>query len=70
MSKYGSSPTGLDWRVSRTCESGACVAVARRGESVFIGNSSDPTAPVNEFTTDEWREFLAGVKSGHFDEIA
>jgi hypothetical protein len=70
MIKYGSPPAELDWRVSHTCESGACVAVARSGESVFIGNSSQPNAPVSVFTTDEWREFLAGAKLGHFDEIA
>jgi Domain of unknown function (DUF397) len=70
MSKYGSPPEGLDWRVSRTCESGACVAVARRGESVFIANTSDLHAAANEFTADEWREFLAGAKLGDFDGIA
>jgi hypothetical protein len=70
MAAYEATPGGLDWRVSRTCESGACVAVARSGESIFIGNSSEPNAPVSVFTTDEWREFLAGAKLGHFDGIA
>jgi hypothetical protein len=70
MSYYESRPEGLDWRVSRTCEGGACVAVARDGESVLIGNSSDPDGPVSAFTADEWCEFLAGVKLGHFDGIA
>jgi hypothetical protein len=46
------------------------VAVARHGKSVFIGNASNPDAPVSEFTADEWREFIAGVKAGHFDGIA
>jgi hypothetical protein len=69
MITYESAPGDLDWRVSRTCESGACVAVARSGESIFIGNSSQPNAPVSVFTTDEWREFLAGAKLGHFDGI-
>jgi hypothetical protein len=45
------------------------VAVARSGESILIGNSSQPEAPVSVFTTDEWREFLAGAKLGHFDGI-
>ena len=36
MAAYESAPGGLDWRVSRTCESGACVAVARSGESIRI----------------------------------
>ena len=70
MSTDESAPGGLDWRVSSTCESGACVAVARSGESIFIGNSSQPNVPVSVFTTDEWREFLAGAKLGHFDGIA
>jgi predicted secreted Zn-dependent protease len=70
MAAYESAPGGLDWRVSRTCESGACVAVARSGESILIGNSKEPNAPVSVFTTDEWREFLAGAKLGHFDGIA
>ncbi len=60
----------LDWCVSRTCESGACVQVARRGDSVLIGTTSNPEGPITEFTTDEWRQFLAGVKRGDFDGIA
>ena len=69
MTTYESARGELDWRVSRTCESGACVAVARSGESILISNSSQPSAPVNVFTTDEWRQFIAGVKLGHFDGI-
>jgi len=69
MTTYESAPGGLDWRVSRTCESGACVAVARSGESILVGNSSRPSAPAIVFTADEWRDFLAGVKLGHFDEV-
>jgi Domain of unknown function (DUF397) len=69
MAAYEAAPGGLDWHASRTCESGVCVAVARSRESIFIGNSSEPTAPVSVFTTDKWREFLAGAKLGHFDGI-
>lgn len=60
----------LDWYVSQNCESGACIQVARKGESVLIGNTNQPDGPVGEFTTDEWRRFLLGVKSGDFDGIA
>ena len=67
---HASGSDALDWRVSRTCESGACVRVARHGESVLIGSTTDPEGPVSEFTTAEWREFLAGVKLGDFDGIA
>jgi predicted secreted Zn-dependent protease len=70
MSTHASTPGDLDWRISRMCESGACVAVARSGESVFIGNSNDLSAPVSRFTVDEWRAFLAGVKLGDFEGIA
>lgn len=65
-----SSQGDLDWRVSRTCEGGACIQIARRGESVLIRNSNQPEGPVGVFTTDEWRDFLIGVKGGDFDSIA
>jgi predicted secreted Zn-dependent protease len=60
----------LNWRKSRTCESGACVQVARRGDHILVGNTNNPDGQVSEFTTDEWRNFLAGVKMGDFDDIA
>jgi predicted secreted Zn-dependent protease len=60
---------GVDWRVSRTCEGGACVGVARQGDVVLIGNASNSESPINKFTLDEWRQFLAGVKLGDFDSI-
>jgi hypothetical protein len=67
---HASGSDALDWRISRTCESGACVKVARHGESVLIGSTTDPESPICEFTTAEWREFLAGAKLGDFDGIA
>jgi hypothetical protein len=70
MPTFRSAQGDLNWHVSRTCESGACVRVARRGDFVLIGNTNSPDGPINEFTTDEWRHFLAGAKSGDFDGIA
>jgi hypothetical protein len=65
------SATGdIQWRVSRTCESGACVMVARQGDSVLLGNTSQPDGPVYMYTRAEWREFLAGAKLGDFDDLA
>ena len=64
------APGGPGWLTSRTCDSGACVGVARSGESVLIANTNNPHGPVAEFTTDEWRHFLAGAKLGDFDGIA
>jgi hypothetical protein len=60
----------LAWHVSQSCDGGACVRVARNGDSVLIGNTRRPEGPVGEFTTDEWRQFLAGAKRGDFDGIA
>lgn len=70
MSTHGSAKADLEWYVSRTCESGACIKVARQGEIVLIGNTGSPEGPFNEFTTEEWRHFLAGAKNGDFDVLA
>jgi predicted secreted Zn-dependent protease len=70
MTINGASADDLTWRVSRTCDAGACIKVARKGESVLIGNTNKPEGPFGEFTADEWRQFLAGVKLGDFDGIA
>jgi predicted secreted Zn-dependent protease len=59
----------VNWRISRTCDSGACVGVARRGASVLIANTNDLKGTIAEFTADEWHQFLAGVKRGDFDGI-
>jgi hypothetical protein len=59
----------LNWLVSSTCESGACVAVARMGDSVLI-RRINAEGPIVEFTTAEWLHFLAGAKQGDFDNIA
>jgi predicted secreted Zn-dependent protease len=70
MSIYPSVPGSLTWRKARACESGACVIVARQGESVLIGNSTNPEGPVSVFTREEWSVFIDGIKLGDFDEIA
>jgi hypothetical protein len=58
------------WRKSSKCDSGACVGVARQGEFVLVGNTSDPGTPVSRFTRQEWTAFVAGVKLGDFDDLA
>jgi predicted secreted Zn-dependent protease len=69
MSTYPAPRGDVDWRISRTCEGGACVGVARQGEFVLIGNTSNPESPVPSFTVKEWSEFLAGAKRGDFDDL-
>jgi hypothetical protein len=70
MSVHFSYPGNLDWHASRTCESGACIRVARQGESVLIVSTDSPETLVSKFTLQEWRDFLAGAKLGDFDGIA
>ena len=70
MSIYKAEQVNLAWQISRTCDGGQCIGVARRGDAVLIGNTSNPLAPVSEFTVSEWEQFLAGVKLGDFDGIA
>ena len=68
MSAYKTAPGDLDWRVSRTCDSGACIKVARDGERIFFGNTTKPDSTIT-YTADEWREFVAGVRRGDFDDM-
>ena len=70
MIVYPSAPPDLSWRVSRTCEGGACVMVARHGNTVVFGNTTQPEGPIYAYTRAEWKEFLAGAKLGDFDDIA
>jgi hypothetical protein len=70
MLSHASAVEDLVWHVSRTCDNGQCIKVARAGEFVMIGNTTKPEGPVSEFTVEEWRHFLAGVKLGDFDGIA
>ena len=69
MPTYKSAPGDLNWRVSRACDSGACVKVARDGGSVVFGNTAEPNGPVITYTRAEWNAFIAGVKLGDFDDI-
>jgi hypothetical protein len=69
MTRYPSVPGGLNWRVSRTCDGGACVMVARYEDSVLFGNTSQPDDPKIAYTGAEWKEFITGVKHGDFDDI-
>jgi hypothetical protein len=70
MIAYPSAEGDVGWRVSRTCDGGACVTVMRRGDSVIFGNTSKPDGLTYAYTRAEWKEFIAGVKLGDFDDIA
>jgi predicted secreted Zn-dependent protease len=68
--EYAPVQRGLDWRVSKACESGACIMVASQGDAVLFGNTNHPDGPTLAYTKAEWKEFLAGAKRGDFDDLA
>jgi hypothetical protein len=55
------------WRKALRCGSGACVEVAKVGESYLVRSSTAPQAGVLSFTAAEWVTFTAGVRDGDFD---
>jgi hypothetical protein len=65
----GSTPEGLTWRVSRTCDGGACIMVARDGEFILFGNTTKPDGPRLSYTRAEVKEFAAGIRRGDFDDL-
>jgi len=69
MSIHPASDGSVTWRTSRMCETAGCVRVARQGEFVLVGSTSDPDSSVVTFTLEEWSEFLAGAKLGDFDDL-
>ena len=69
MTVHPSAPGNLNWRWSHTCESGACVMVARYGDSILFGNATEPDGPVYAYTLDQWLYFVAGAKAGDFDDL-
>ena len=60
---------GLEWRVSRTCDGGACVMVARNGDIIFFGNTTQPDGPKLSYTSAEVKAFATGIKRGDFDDL-
>jgi len=70
MTIYPPAPEDLQWRVSRACDGGACIMVARHGDLVIFGNTCYPDGPFYDCTWAEWVAFLKGAKRGDFDDIA
>jgi len=70
MSIHPASLENIKWRTSRACESAGCVGVARQGEFVLVGDTTNPEGPMSKFTLKEWSDFLAVAKLGDFDNLA
>lgn len=57
------------WRRSGFCANGECVEVAAQDGTILVRNPGTPGSVVR-FTTDEWRVFTDGVRSGEYDDLA
>jgi predicted secreted Zn-dependent protease len=63
-------PAGeLTWHRGRPCESGACVEIAALPDAIMVRSTANPDGAIFAMSRDEWREFLAVVKAGLFDEV-
>lgn len=59
----------LVWRTPVNCDGGACIQVAASGPMILIADSKTPAGSVLSYTRAEFREFIAGVKNGDFDDL-
>jgi len=57
------------WRRASFCASGECVEVAQQNGMIFMRDSKEPDARALQYTTEEWRSFVRGVKAGEFDDL-
>ena len=55
------------WRKSSTSGGVNCVEVRVDADAVQVRHSKDCRGAVLTFTHQEWKAFLAGVKSGEFE---
>lgn len=55
------------WQRSTFCSSSACVEVGVTPLGVAVRDSKDHRAAMLQYTPDEWRAFVQGVKAGEFD---
>ncbi len=57
----------LPWKKSSKSGTGNCVEVAITSKNVFVRTSRDQSGPRLQFSLDEWRCFVIGVKFNEFD---
>jgi hypothetical protein len=65
-------PTGnreLLWRVSSSCQGGACIQVAQHGGMIAVGDSKHSDGPILTFDLAEFGAFIARIRRGDFDDL-
>ncbi|GAA4563252.1 DUF397 domain-containing protein [Planotetraspora kaengkrachanensis] len=63
-----SSTLGPDWTTASRCGSSNCVEVAAFAQgTISMRDNKQKNSPVLEFSREEWRAFIAAVKTGDFE---
>lgn len=61
--------SALEWRKSSTSAgSGECVEVAKRGVSILVRDSRNPSSAVLSFGREQWVAFLSRVRGDATEE--
>jgi hypothetical protein len=55
----------LKWRKARKCDGGACVEIAKLGETIMVRNSTTPDEIIST-SRDQWLHFLVWVREDSF----
>lgn len=69
MSSAPAARTELSWRVAKRCESGACVRVATSNGMILLGDSKRTDDVTLNYTPHQWKNFIAAIKNGDFDNL-
>jgi predicted secreted Zn-dependent protease len=57
----------ITWRRTSFCQGGECVEVAIHDEMILVRDSKDLAQAPLQYTQEEWRAFIEGVKAEQFD---
>jgi hypothetical protein len=57
------------WRRASFCQNSECVEVAERDGMIVLRSSKQSDGSVLQYTAEEWRSFVQGIKAGEFDDL-
>ncbi|WP_305786632.1 DUF397 domain-containing protein [Symbioplanes lichenis] len=56
------------WRTAKACAAQNCVQVAFIDGGIALRDSKNPDGGILRYSLREWRDFVAGVREGEFDD--